>query len=109
MQLVQRTCPTEVIGLNYLHDWHERVFGLSFARGWDGRPTAMPQMVSLFNGRLLIGIHCYQTQVPVSLRNMIGRSFETQDAHDQIRAAIIDLFEVLHIKAEANIPQVRTL
>lgn len=48
-------------------------------------------------------------QVPVSLRNMIGRSFETQDAHDQIRAAILDLFEVMEVDAGADVSKVRPL
>lgn len=47
-------------------------------------------------------------QVPVSLRNMIGRSFATEDAHDKIRAHIIDLFEVIECEAEANLEQVCT-
>lgn len=45
-------------------------------------------------------------QVPASLRNMIGRSFATEDAHDKIRAAVVDLFEVLELEAEANIEEV---
>ncbi|CAM9588528.1 unnamed protein product [Hapterophycus canaliculatus] len=43
--------------------------------------------------------------VPASLRNMIGRSFATEDAHDKIRAAVVDLFEVLELEAEANIEE----
>lgn len=46
-------------------------------------------------------------QAPISLRNMIRRSFETQDAHDEIRAAILDLFEVSKVNAGADISQVR--
>lgn len=33
---------------------------------------------------------------------MIGRSFATEDAHDQIRAAVVDLFEVLELEIEAD-------
>ncbi|CBJ28671.1 conserved unknown protein [Ectocarpus siliculosus] len=40
--------------------------------------------------------------VPASLRHMIGRSFATEDAHDKIRAAVVDLFEVLELELEAN-------
>ncbi|CAM9538820.1 unnamed protein product, partial [Ectocarpus sp. 13 AM-2016] len=40
--------------------------------------------------------------VPASLRHMIGRSFATEDAHDKIRAAVVDLFEVLELEVEAN-------
>lgn len=42
----------------------------------------------------------------MSLRNMIGRSFATEDAHDKIRAAVIDLLEVVEDEAEANLEQV---
>lgn len=37
---------------------------------------------------------------------MIGRSFATEDAHDQIRAAVIDLFEVLELQLEVNTQEV---
>lgn len=40
---------------------------------------------------------------------MIGRSFATEDAHDKIRAAVVDLFEVLELEAEANIEEVTIL
>ncbi|CAN0440413.1 unnamed protein product, partial [Ectocarpus sp. 8 AP-2014] len=43
--------------------------------------------------------------VPVSLRNMIGRSFATEDAQDLIRAAIIDLFEILESEVESNLEE----
>lgn len=42
----------------------------------------------------------------MSLRNMIGRSFAVEDAHDQIRAAVIDLFEILELELEANTQEV---
>lgn len=37
---------------------------------------------------------------------MIGRSFATEDAHDKIRAAVVDLFEVLELELEANTEEV---
>lgn len=37
---------------------------------------------------------------------MIGRSFSTEDTHDQIRAAVVDLFEVLELRIEANTAEV---
>lgn len=37
---------------------------------------------------------------------MIGRSFATEDAHDKIRAYVIELFEVIECEAEANLEQV---
>lgn len=37
---------------------------------------------------------------------MIGRSFATEDAHDKIRAAVVDLFEVLELEDEANTEEV---
>lgn len=40
---------------------------------------------------------------------MIGRSFATEDAHDQIRAAVVDLFEVLELEMEANTEEVRSI
>ncbi|CAB1101350.1 unnamed protein product [Ectocarpus sp. CCAP 1310/34] len=43
--------------------------------------------------------------VPVSLRNMIGRSFATEDAQDLIRAAVIDLFEILESEDESNLEE----
>lgn len=46
-------------------------------------------------------------QVPMSLRKMIGRSFATEDAHDKIRAAVVDLFEVLELESEADIDEAR--
>ena len=51
-------------------------------------------------------IHFATAQVPASLRNMIGRSFATEDAHDKIRAYVIELFEVIECEAEANLEQV---
>lgn len=42
----------------------------------------------------------------MSLRNMIGRSFATEDAHDKIRAYIIELFEVIECEAEVDLEQV---
>ena len=45
-------------------------------------------------------------QVPISLRHMIGRSFATEDAHDQIRAAVVELFSVLELEDEANTDEV---
>eukprot|EP00752_Nemacystus_decipiens_P002572 g2410.t1 len=41
--------------------------------------------------------------VPASLRHMIGRSFATEDAHDKIRAYVIDLFEVIECEADGNL------
>ena len=46
------------------------------------------------------------SQVPFSLRNMIGRSFATEDAQDQISAAVVDLFEVLELEIDANTEKV---
>eukprot|EP00903_Cladosiphon_okamuranus_P010618 g10041.t1 len=43
--------------------------------------------------------------VPMSLRNMIGRSFATEDAHDRIRAYVIELFEVIECEAEDDLEQ----
>lgn len=37
---------------------------------------------------------------------MIGRSFATEDAHDEIRAAVIDLFEVIEDEASTDLEQV---
>lgn len=37
---------------------------------------------------------------------MIGRSFAAEDAHDQIRAAVIYLFEVLELQLEVNTQEV---
>lgn len=48
----------------------------------------------------------FADQVPVSLRNMIGRSFAAEDAHDHIRAAVIDLFEVLELDATTDLAEV---
>lgn len=48
------------------------------------------------------------SQVPTPLRNMIGRSFAAEDAHDKIRAAVIDLFEILELEATGDIEKVRT-
>ena len=45
----------------------------------------------------------------MSLRKMIGRSFATEDAHDKIRAAVVDLFEVLELEGEADIDEVGML
>lgn len=42
----------------------------------------------------------------MSLRNMIGRSFATEDAHDKIRAYVIELFDVIECEAEANLEKV---
>lgn len=42
----------------------------------------------------------------MSLRNMIGRSFATEDAQDLIRAAVIDLFEILESEVESNLEEV---
>ncbi|CBJ28670.1 conserved unknown protein [Ectocarpus siliculosus] len=44
-------------------------------------------------------------EVPVSLRNMIGRSFATEDAQDLIRAAVINLFEILESEVESNLEE----
>lgn len=38
---------------------------------------------------------------------MIGRSFAAEDAHDKIRAYVIDLFEVIDCEAEEDLEQVR--
>lgn len=51
----------------------------------------------------------YLTQVPVSLRNMIGRSFATEEAQDQIRAAVLNLFQVEYLDLNVNTNKVRTL
>lgn len=46
------------------------------------------------------------SQVPLSLRNMIARSFGTEDAQDHITAAVVDLFEVLQLEIDANTEEV---
>lgn len=51
----------------------------------------------------------YDEQVPVSLRNMIGRSFVAEDAQDQIRAAVIDLLEVLELDSSIDVAEVCTM
>ncbi len=38
---------------------------------------------------------------------MIGRSFATEDAHDKIRAYIIDLFEVIECEAQEDLEEVQ--
>lgn len=53
------------------------------------------------------GMH--DTQVPTPLRNMIGRSFATEDAHDQIRAAVVDLFEIREMCQTAEMDKVCTI
>lgn len=51
-------------------------------------------------------VFIFDRKVPVSLRNMIGRSFAAEDAHDQIRAAVVDLFEVLELDATTDVTEV---
>lgn len=48
----------------------------------------------------------FGVQVPPSLRGMISRSFATQDAHDQIRAAVVNLFEVMQVDPTVDVNEV---
>lgn len=37
---------------------------------------------------------------------MIGRSFAAKDVHDQIRAAVVDLFEIMELDPTVDIEKV---
>lgn len=44
--------------------------------------------------------------MPTPLKNMIGRSFAAKDVHDQIRAAVVDLFEIMELDPTVDIEKV---